>query len=153
MTQLELKRRKLRGKGNKATPQRMSIIKAIDRMKAQFTPQELYEEIRKNHPEIGLVTVYRTLKLLAESGMVCRMGHAGSAQSYARRPEEHHHHLICTACNKVVNIMGCGVEGLEEKLSRETGFVISEHHLEFMGLCQDCQKLASEETEYKGVTG
>jgi Fur family ferric uptake transcriptional regulator len=146
MTQTESKRRKLHVGGNKATPQRMSIIKAIDGMKSQFTPQELYEKLHDDHPEIGLVTVYRTLKLLADSGMVCRMGHAGSAQSYARRPAEHHHHLICTVCNKVINIMGCGVEGLEEKLSRETGFAITEHHLEFIGICGDCQRLAQGET-------
>jgi Fur family ferric uptake transcriptional regulator len=141
MTPLESKRRKLRGSGSKATPQRLSILEAIDGMRAQFTPQQLYDWLQKKHPGIGLVTVYRTLKLLDESGLVCRMGCSGRSQSYARRPHEHHHHLVCTGCNKVVDVASCGLRELGEKLARETGFAISDHHLEFMGLCRQCQAL------------
>ena len=141
MTQLELKRRKLRGSGRKATPQRLSILEAIDGMQVQFTTQELYEKLQKKHPEIGLVTVYRTLNLAAESGLVCRMGNSGRSQSYARRPEAHHHHLVCTSCDKVVDIPSCGLAELEKKLASDTGFSISEHHVEFAGLCRQCQAL------------
>jgi Fur family ferric uptake transcriptional regulator len=65
MTPLESKRRKLRGSGSKATPQRLSILEAIDGMRAQFTPRQLHDRLRDKHPDIGLVTVYRTLTLLA----------------------------------------------------------------------------------------
>lgn len=142
MTLLEIKRRKLHGSGRKATPQRISILEAIDGMQAQFTPQQLYERLQKKHPEIGLVTVYRTLNLLAESGLVCRMGYSGRSQSYASRPREHHHHLVCTGCNRVVDLASCGLLELEKKLAHDTGFAISDHHLEFEGLCRQCQTLA-----------
>jgi Fe2+ or Zn2+ uptake regulation protein len=144
MTPLEIKRRKLHGSGCKATPQRLSILKAIDGMRAQFTPRQLYQRIQKNYPDIGLVTVYRTLNLLAETGLICRMERTGKSQSYARRPEQHHHHLVCAGCDKVVDIASCGLAELEQKLARDTGFAISEHHLEFMGLCQQCQALPLE---------
>ena len=140
MTPLEIKRRKLRGSGRKATPQRLSILQAVDEMQSQFTPRQLYVCLQKKHPNIGIVTVYRTLKLLDESGLVCRMGYSGGSQSYARRPREHHHHLVCTGCNKVVDVAACGLGQLEKKLARDTGFAISDHHLEFMGLCRQCQR-------------
>ncbi len=139
MTQLESKSRKLRGEGNKITPQRIAILKAIDGIHSQFTPQELFRKLSPGHPEIGLVTVYRTLKLLAESGLVCLMGYSGRSHSYARGPERHHHHLICSACDKVIDISSCDLDELEKKLTHETGFAINEHHLEFTGLCRDCQ--------------
>jgi len=142
MTPLKIKRRKLHGSGHKATPQRLSILEAIDGMRAQFTPRQLYERLCKNHPDIGLVTVYRTLTLLAESGLVCRMGYSGRSQSYARRPQEHHHHLVCAGCDRVVDVSSCGLGELGEKLERDTGFAISDHHLEFVGLCRQCQALA-----------
>ncbi len=141
MTPLEFKRRKLHGSGCKATPQRLSILEAIDGMRAQFTPQQLYKRLHKNHPDIGLVTVYRTLKLLDESGLVCRMGYCGRSQSYARRPHEHHHHLVCAGCDKVVDVSSCGLGEMERKLASETGFAISDHHIEFVGLCRQCQAL------------
>ena len=114
MTQLEFKRRKLRGSGRKATPQRLSILEAIDGMRAQFTPLQLYEHLQKKYPNIGLVTVYRTLNLLAECGLVCRMGSSGRSRSYAHSPEVHHHHLLCTGCNKVVDIASCGPVGKKD---------------------------------------
>jgi Fur family ferric uptake transcriptional regulator len=145
MTPLEIKQRKLRGGGNKITPQRIAILKAIDGMRSQFTPQELYRKLSERAPEIGLVTVYRTLKLLAESGLVCLMGYNGRSQIYARSSERHHHHLVCAGCDRVVDISSCGLDELEKKLARETGFAIAEHHLEFTGLCRDCQAVSAGE--------
>ena len=145
MTLFETKCRKLHRNGCKATPQRLVILQAIDGMQAQFTPQELYQRLQQTHPDIGLVTVYRTLKMLALSGLVCRMGQCGRAQSYARRPQQHHHHLVCSGCNKVVDVVDCGLEKLEKRLAQDTGFIISDHHLEFVGLCRQCQTLASGE--------
>lgn len=132
-------KRALKNSGRKATPQRLAILAAIEGMKSTFTPQELYSGLQKSHPEIGLVTVYRTLKFLADGGMVCRMERGGKAQTYARRTEEHHHHLVCTACNKVVDVSSCGLAELEQRLSAETGFEISDHRLEFEGVCRQCR--------------
>jgi len=139
MKLLGFERRKLHGSGRKATPQRLSILEAIDGMRAQFTPQQLYELLQKNHPNIGLVTVYRTLNLLAESGLVCRIGYCGKSQGFARRPQVHHHHLVCAGCDKVVDVSSCGLEEMEKKLASTTGFAISDHHIEFVGLCRQCQ--------------
>ncbi len=138
MTPREIRQR-LKVSGRKATPQRLAILAAVERMKSHFTPQQLREKLHRTHPDIGLVTVYRTLKLLADSGLVCRMERAGSAQTYARRPSEHHHHLVCTSCNRVVDVSSCGLRELEKKLAAETGFAIRDHRLEFEGICRECQ--------------
>ena len=83
MTPREIKKR-LKCSGRKATPQRLAILATVERMKSHFTPQQLLDKLRKTHPDIGLVTVYRTLKLLADSDLVCRMERAGSARTPAR---------------------------------------------------------------------
>jgi len=133
-----------RNNGNRATRQRRFILHAIENMSGQFTPQELHSLLQRTHPEIGLVTVYRTLKLLSEKNLLCTMGQNGRSQSYVRRPscssaQQHHHHLVCTRCKMVVDITSCGLESMEQKLAAATGFTISEHRLEFMGLCCQCQ--------------
>jgi len=141
MAPFGLNRRRLHGSGHKATPQRLFILQAIGEFESQFTSQELYRHLRKRHPSIGLVTIYRTLKVLADEGFICRMGISGKSLCYAHRPEQqHHHHLVCTGCNKVLDIVNCSLAELERKLASDTGFDISEHHLEFIGLCQACQK-------------
>jgi Fur family ferric uptake transcriptional regulator len=147
ITSLEFKRRKLQGSGCKATPQRLHILEAVDCMKEQFTPQQLYEHLQKKSPDIGLVTVYRTLKLMAENFMICRIGYSGRSQSYARRPEVHHHHLVCECCNKIVNISSCDLGNLEKQLTRDTGFIINDHRLDFKGTCRQCLALNPGDTE------
>jgi Fur family transcriptional regulator, ferric uptake regulator len=141
VTQREIRKR-LKGSGFKATPQRMAILAAVEEMASQFTPRQLLAKLRSKHPDIGLVTIYRTLKLLADSGLVCRMERSGAAQTYARSPSEHHHHLVCTSCNRVVDVESCGLRELEDKLAAETGFTILDHHVEFEGLCRECQEVA-----------
>ncbi|MCL2679478.1 MAG: transcriptional repressor [Dehalococcoidia bacterium] len=138
MTQYQIKRA-LRGSGRKATPQRLAIAAALEGMEAHFTPRMLHAKLRLKHPEIGLVTVYRTLNLLAEDGLICRMGRSGGACSYASCPPKHHHHIICVSCSKVVDFEACGLEEMERKLMCETGFIIADHSLEFTGLCRSCQ--------------
>jgi Fur family ferric uptake transcriptional regulator len=145
MKQLQHKHQTFRDSGSKATRQRLFILQAIDNLSGQFTPQGLHAHLRRTHPEIGLVTVYRTIKLFAENGLVCHIGQRGRSQSYARRPsdglaQQHHHHLVCTQCQKLVDITSCGLEDMTQKLARDTGFAINEHHLEFRGLCCQCQR-------------
>jgi Fur family ferric uptake transcriptional regulator len=108
-----------------------------------LTPGEIYQDVNKLYPTIGLVTVYRTLDMLAGLGLICEVHAAGSCRSYLlRRPSEHHHHLICSACGAVVDFTGCDLSELEQRLSRETGFEIEGHLLELFGRCQDCGKVA-----------
>jgi Fe2+ or Zn2+ uptake regulation protein len=89
-----------------------------------------------------LVTVYRSLKLLAETGLVCRIESQGQASRYARRPPSHHHHLVCAGCQRVVDFDQAETElaALEKRLALETGFTIQGHSLELHGLCLPCRE-------------
>jgi Fur family ferric uptake transcriptional regulator len=136
----ELKPQRLKLNGYKATPQRRVILDAVNAIETHFTPQELYAKLLIHHPAIGLVTVYRTLKLLSHLGLVCEIESPRQAHRYARCSSEHHHHLVCDGCSKVVNFNHCQLEKLSRELACETGFSISGHHLEFTGLCAECQK-------------
>ncbi len=132
----------LREHGYKLTSQRIAVIKAITSSEDHLTPYDIYTKVCKENPDIGLVTVYRTLEILDKLGFICEVHAGGSCRSYlVRRPVEHHHHLICSDCGKVVDFTSCDLNNVKQSLTRETGFKITSHLLEFLGICQSCQKL------------
>lgn len=130
----------LRQHGFKLTPQRRAVLSVIALSREHFTPADIYRRLHQEYSDIGLVTVYRTLRILAELGLICEVHVGGSRQSYImRRPSEHHHHLICSHCGTVVDFASCGLAELEQRLSQETGFEIERHLLEFLGCCRNCR--------------
>jgi Fur family ferric uptake transcriptional regulator len=133
--------RELREGGYKITPQRHTIISAIINSHEHLTPAEIHERVHREHPGIGLVTIYRTLEMLAKLGLICEVHVGGNCRSYLmRRPSEHHHHLICSDCGTVIDFTDCDLGELEQKLSREKNFKINGHLLEFIGQCRNCRK-------------
>ena len=133
----------LRQHGYKLTPQRRVVIQTIASSQDHLTPAAMYNKVRQEHPNIGLVTIYRTLGILAKLGLICELHAGGSCRSYAISAPEHHHHLICSHCGRVIDFTGYNLSRLEQRLSLETGFEVADHLLEFIGLCQACQKQAT----------
>ena len=131
----------LRQHGYKLTPQRKVVIRAIASTRDHLTPADIYERVHQYRPDIGLVTVYRTLEILAGLGLICELHAGGSCRSYTVGASGHHHHLICSNCGVVVDFT-CDLGGVQRELSRESGFQIDGHMLEFTGLCRACQKEA-----------
>jgi len=133
----------LRQRGYKLTPQRRAILGAIAESHDHLTPAAIHAKARGKHGNIGLVTIYRTIDLLAKLGLICEVHSDGNCHSYLlRRPSEHHHHLICSGCGTVVDFTNCDLSGMEQRISQETGFDIKGHLLEFSGNCQQCQPTA-----------
>ncbi len=130
----------LRRHGYKLTPQRRSVIRTIASSQDHLTPAAIYHKVHQDHPSIGLVTIYRTLDILARLELICELHAGGSCRSYTTGTPEHHHHLICSDCGEVIDFTGYHLNELEKRLSRETGFEIEGHLLEFIGRCQNCQK-------------
>ena len=130
----------LRQHGYKLTPQRIAVIRTIASTQDHLTPAAIYEKVHQDHPGIGLVTIYRTLDILAKLELICELHAGGSCHSYTIGASGHHHHLICSNCGGVTDFTGYDLAELEQRLSRETGFEIEEHLLEFVGRCQNCQK-------------
>ena len=133
----------LRQHGYKLTPQRRLVMRTIVSSQDHLTPAAMYEKVHQDHPSIGLVTIYRTLEILAKLKLICELHAGGSCRSYTISAPGHHHHLICSNCGKVIDFAGCELEEAQQNLSKETGFRIDGHLLEFVGLCQACQKEAT----------
>lgn len=124
--------------GHKVTSQRMEIIKTVLESAELLTPSALYEKVKRADPGVGEVTVYRTLNILEELGLVCVVHTVDNTHSYIGCPSEHHDHLICSDCGKVVNFSHCNLGTLEKRLVTETGFNIDDHRLDFYGRCGEC---------------
>ena len=122
---------KIRGSGYKATPQRLAILGAI-----AAEQHQRMEEIRGRCPGVGLVTVYRTLGLLSELGVVRRLD-LGDGPRY-ELAEDHHHHLICEGCGSVAEFEQCPLDpGRLPQVSSD--FEARAHSLEVYGTCADCR--------------
>ena len=132
----------LRAHGYKLTPQRRAVVKIVTSTKDRLTTATIYKKLHRSHPRIGLVTIYRTLEILAEMGLICELHAGGSCRSYTISTPQHHHHIICSRCGTVADFTGHYLEELEDNLSRESGFRIDSHLLEFVGLCRNCQTAA-----------
>ena len=130
----------LRQHSYKLTPQRRLVIQAIVSNQEHLTPTAIYEKVHQRQPDIGLVTIYRTIEILAKLKLICELHAGGSCLSYTISAPGHHHHLICSNCGKVVDFPGCELGKAQQSLSKQTGFRIDGHLLEFVGLCQTCQK-------------
>ena len=129
----------LRSNGYRLTPQRHAVLKAIASSDGHLTADAILERARTLAPDIGRVTVYRTLEVLGQLGLVCRVYMPAGGRSYMMtRPTGHHHHLVCTRCGRTVDFADCDLRGLEQRLQKETGFVPSGHLLEVYGVCPAC---------------
>jgi Fur family transcriptional regulator, ferric uptake regulator len=129
----------LRQHGYKITPQRRTVIDEILRAHEHQTPAAIYEQVKGENRGIGLVTIYRTLEILEECGLICETHSGHSCRSYLMsKTSAHHHHLICSDCGKVVDFADCGLTELENRLKKKSGFKISGHLLEFLGQCRQC---------------
>lgn len=140
----------LRGCGRRLTAARELILDVMSRKEGHFSVEEVYAAVRKQYPCVGLVTVYRTLTLLVEMGLLaCHEfgdGRARYEMIRGSKSEDHHHHLVCTSCNRVVDyrdFIDDEVQLLkktEAALSKRFRFKINDHVIEFYGLCEKCQK-------------
>jgi Fur family ferric uptake transcriptional regulator len=131
-------------KGLKTTRQRNTIISTFFRLRGHISVEELLNEVKKANPRIGYATVYRTLHLLVESGLVeeRRFGD-GLARYEGHSDVEHHDHMICLECGEIFEFYNPRLEALQEKLAEENEFQIYRHRLELYGACKDkeaCQQ-------------
>ncbi|HCC32446.1 MAG TPA: transcriptional repressor [Clostridiales bacterium] len=139
---IDIKER-LASREHRLTPQREAIVRLfLDRPQDHFSADDVFVRIRRNHPEIGLATVYRTLDLLAELGILRQVDfEAGRSHYELNLPESghFHHHLICLRCGRIQEFQPDGLEALEAAAARETGFEVVDHSLRFYGYCGDCR--------------
>ena len=120
----------MRGRGYKATSQRLAVLRALATEQHQSIG-----ELRRHCPQVGMVTVYRTLDLLSKLGIVRRMD-LGDGPRY-ELAEDHHHHLICESCGDISEFEECPLDSEGVSLS-SSEFEVHSHSVEVYGLCAAC---------------
>lgn len=134
----------LEKKGLKSTEQRLQILETFVEMPGHFTAFDLHAILKKKIPNIGISTVFRTLKLLEEAGLAHSVKISEEEKSYEYNPT-HHHHLICSECHAAVEFIHPTLERIMEEIPISYGFVARDHNLQIFGICENCQKGAKVE--------
>lgn len=125
--------------GERVTRQRLIVADALDATGRQVTAQELYDLLRRRHRGIGRATVFRTLEALVAAGVARRLELEGHVYGYVACRPEHHHHLACHRCGRVVEIGEPYIRPVVERVAADLGFTIDDARLDFYGLCADCR--------------
>jgi len=123
----------------KQTKQRKVIVGHFLNMNAHVAAENLYEDLRKEGLNFGLATIYRTLNLLRDAGLVEQHSFAdGRAVFEINRPNTHHDHIICITCGKIEEFESDEIEELQRRIAKEKGFSLSSHRLDLYGQCSPC---------------
>lgn len=133
----------LQNNGYKITKQREVIFETLlENSSEHLSPEELHLIVNKKDKDIGIATVYRTLQLFEELNLVYKLNFDDNRYRYElTRDEEHqHHHLICTQCNKVEEVSYDLTSDIEESISKNYGFKVTNYVLKFFGICSQCQE-------------
>ncbi len=130
--------RRLARRGFRLTPQRKVVLEAIRAAGGHPTAHEIYERARRRLPRISLGTVYRTLGVLRDAGLVQEL-HFGKSEGRYEEQHDEHHHAVCTACGRIQDVPSNLFGDFVDQARRATDFEIVEHKLEFLGLCSDCR--------------
>ena len=120
------------------TRQRTAVKAALEGRDEFMSAQQLHDLLRQRGDTVGLTTVYRALQALADAGEVDILITDDGETGYRRCSPEHHHHLVCRACGRTVEIAGPAVETWADAIAHEHGFTQISHTLELFGLCAQC---------------
>jgi Fur family ferric uptake transcriptional regulator len=144
-------RGKFKSQGYKVTKAREAILNILDTTDDHLSAKDIFGKINNDYPDIGLTTVYRTLDILSSMGLILKLdfgdGQARYELAHDVEGTNHHHHLVCTICNKVINYSDFIDEEVEllhrtEKgLSRKYRFKITNHIIQFYGVCEQCRNM------------
>ncbi len=124
--------------GHRLTRPRRQVAALIDARTGHFTAADLEADARAGGLGIGRATVFRTLDLFTELGLVERLELPTGEHAYVRCDPIHHHHVVCETCGRTTEIDDCGISAVAQEVARRTGYRIGTHRLELFGLCPSC---------------
>ena len=125
----------------KLTRQREEILKAFMAAERHLGIDELYMNLKKQDPTIGRATIFRTVKLLQECGLVAEVGSANGRSKYELKADRpHHDHMVCVECGRIIEFQSPMMERFQDASIRRHGFVALWHRHEIFGRCKDCLK-------------
>lgn len=136
---------RLSAHGYRTTRPRRAVIEAFARMSRYATARDLYEGMNRARgsmkpASVGLATVYRTLDVLREVGAASAQAQPHGETAFLYCPVEHHHHAVCTECGRVDDVPCASIARFEAALTRHLRFKLTQHRLEFFGVCRSCAR-------------
>lgn len=137
MSDLDLIIQRLELRGHRITGSRRRVLEALVAAPAHFT----VDDVLRLAPDVGRATVFRTMKLLQDLNVVCRVLMENGSLHYRLSTRGHHHHLVCRQCGRVEDFSTCDVASVVEQLTRNTEYEIEGHWLEVYGRCSSCRIL------------
>lgn len=136
----QLENQQIKEAGLKVTAPRVKILGILERCgKRHMSAEDVYKELLSQDEEIGLATVYRVLTQFEGAGLVCRRHFEGGQSVFELNSGEHHDHLVCVKCGKIVEFVDPTIEKRQAKIAAENHFKIEDHSLVVYGVCGDCQ--------------
>ncbi len=128
----------------KLTHRREAVLRVLLENKTKhLSAEEVYNLVKAREPDVGLATVYRTLELLLEFGIICCMDFGDGRMRYecidTENEGHHHHHVICLKCGKIMEVDEDLLDELEMRVSKKFSFKILDHQLKIFGYCKDCK--------------
>ncbi len=126
--------------GYRLTPQRVMIMSAIENSDDHISAEEIYTQVLAKYPYVNISTVYRTLELLKQLGLVTETDLGGGRVRYHPAGKGHHHHLVCRECGAIIDLDETVLASLKDALLREYKFIADLRHLAIFGRCVNCSK-------------
>ena len=130
--------RKLTEQGYRLTPQRIMIVSAIEDSDGHISAEEIYAQVIAKYPQVNISTVYRTLELLKQLGLVTETDFGEGRVRYHPVGKGHHHHLVCQECGAIIDLDETVLTPLKDILLREYEFSADLRHLAIFGRCVKC---------------
>ena len=129
----------LKNNNFKYTTERKELLRAITMLKDHFHVEDIYQQLRKQKSNVSLATVYRTIPILIESGLIAETLSGSDKIVYEKiYNKPHHDHMVCFDCGKIIEFSCPSIEKLQKNICREHSFIPVEHRLELRGYCRSC---------------
>ena len=137
--------------GLKRTAQRDLILDVFLRNEGHVSGEDLYGLVHEQDPTVGQTTVYRTLRLLTEAGLAREVRFGDGRAHYEHNyKHEHHDHMICSECGKIIEFYSPELEAIQDAMAARHKFELTEHLLRMIGICADCRR-QEREKKHDGV--
>ncbi|RXK00733.1 transcriptional repressor [Arcobacter sp. CECT 8989] len=129
-------------KGLKYTEQREIVLNVLLHADDHLTAEEIYNLIKTTNPDsnIGIATVYRALSFLEEVNLIASINFGVDGKKYESNKKEHHDHLICTSCGKIIEFLDDEIEKRQDRIAKKNKFKITSHSMQLYGTCPECQE-------------
>ncbi len=134
-------RQYLKNNGLLHSKQREQILDIFLKTEKHTTINDLYDLVRKKNPKIGLATVYRSMKVICDAGLARETDFGDGTKRFEHKyKHQHHDHLVCLKCGRIIEVVSPGIEKLQERLAKKHKFSAVRYRMEIFGICSSCNR-------------